>query len=53
MPGMLRPAEIEQLRRTNGAAFDPLFVDLMTRHTEVRSRWPTKPSEKPAICAWC
>jgi uncharacterized protein (DUF305 family) len=32
MPGMLRPDQIEQLRRTEGAAFDVLFVDFMTQH---------------------
>jgi uncharacterized protein (DUF305 family) len=32
MPGMLGPDQIESLRRTNGAAFDPLFITLMTTH---------------------
>lgn len=32
MPGMLRPDQIEQLRGVDGAAFDVLFVDLMTQH---------------------
>jgi uncharacterized protein (DUF305 family) len=32
MPGMLPPEQIESLRRTGGAAFDPLFVTLMTTH---------------------
>jgi uncharacterized protein (DUF305 family) len=32
MPGMLTPAEIARLRSARGAAFDRLFVALMTRH---------------------
>ena len=32
MPGMLSPDQIESLRRTDGAAFDPLFITLMTTH---------------------
>jgi uncharacterized protein (DUF305 family) len=32
MPGMLSPEQMENLRRTNGSAFDPLFVSLMTTH---------------------
>jgi uncharacterized protein (DUF305 family) len=32
MPGMLSAEQVESLRRTNGADFDPLFVTLMTAH---------------------
>ncbi len=32
MPGMLSPEQMESLRRTNGADFDPLFITLMTTH---------------------
>lgn len=32
MPGMLAPEQMESLRNTNGTAFDPLFVRLMTTH---------------------
>ncbi|MFC1460142.1 DUF305 domain-containing protein [Microvirga arabica] len=32
MPGMLSREQMESLRRTNGADFDPLFIMLMTTH---------------------
>jgi uncharacterized protein (DUF305 family) len=32
MPGMVAAGQIEELRGTGGAAFDPLFVRLMTHH---------------------
>jgi uncharacterized protein (DUF305 family) len=32
MPGMLAASDIDELRRTSDAAFDPLFVRLMTHH---------------------
>jgi hypothetical protein len=32
MPGMLRPEQVVSLRGLAGAAFDPLFVELMTFH---------------------
>jgi uncharacterized protein (DUF305 family) len=32
MPGMASPADLEQLRATNGAQFDVLFLQLMLRH---------------------
>jgi uncharacterized protein (DUF305 family) len=32
MPGMLSPEQIDSLRRTNGDAFDPQFISLMTTH---------------------
>ncbi|MFL5251593.1 MAG: DUF305 domain-containing protein [Rhodopila sp.] len=32
MPGMLRPDQVEQLRRVPDADFDPLFVRLMSFH---------------------
>jgi uncharacterized protein (DUF305 family) len=32
MPGMLSAEQMESLRRTNGADFDSLFIDLMTAH---------------------
>jgi uncharacterized protein (DUF305 family) len=32
MPGMLSPEQIDGLRRTNGDAFDLLFITLMTTH---------------------
>jgi uncharacterized protein (DUF305 family) len=31
-PGMLAQDDIERLRATTGASFDPLFVELMSRH---------------------
>lgn len=32
MPGMIAPEAVERLRRTEGPAFDGLFVELMTAH---------------------
>ncbi|MFB7533294.1 DUF305 domain-containing protein [Streptomyces sp. NPDC056178] len=32
MPGMATPAQLEELRAANGAAFDKLFLRLMTTH---------------------
>jgi uncharacterized protein (DUF305 family) len=32
MPGLLDRAEIARLRSTEALSFDPLFLDLMTRH---------------------
>jgi uncharacterized protein (DUF305 family) len=34
MPGMLTPAEMDRLARSNGVAFDRLFLELMTKHHE-------------------
>ncbi len=34
MPGVLSPEQIKSLRQTEGAAFDPLFVALMSHHHE-------------------
>jgi uncharacterized protein (DUF305 family) len=34
MPGMASPAELQQLWQARGAAFDILFMQLMTRHHE-------------------
>src|SRR3954465_6107128 len=32
MPGLLDPAEVVRLRSSEAPGFDPLFLDLMTRH---------------------
>lgn len=32
MPGLLDTAEVARLRSTEASSFDPLFLDLMTRH---------------------
>jgi uncharacterized protein (DUF305 family) len=32
MPGLLYPADVDKLRSTETSSFDPVFVDLMTKH---------------------